>query len=74
MLAVVHVCHLSAAESQGDLHSVSLGQELPSCTDLGVQIVGIDIGGKSDLLDIDDLLLLLLASFSFLTCSYLYLP
>ena len=54
MLAVVHVCHLSAAESQGDLHSVSLGQELSGCTDLGVQIVGIDIGGKSDLLDIDD--------------------
>jgi len=59
MLAVVHVCHLSAAESQGDLHSVSLSQELSGCTDLGVQIVGIDIGGKSDLLDIDDFLLLL---------------
>lgn len=73
MLAVVHVCHLSAAESQGDLHSVSLGQELPGCTDLGVQIVSIDIGGKSDLLDIDDFLLLL-CFLLFLTCSYLYLP
>jgi len=43
MLAVVHVCHLSAAESQGDLHSVSLSQRdaLKMAEEAGLDLVKI---------------------------------
>ena len=51
--------HLTAAETNGHLHLIALGQKLLRLADLGVEVVRVDVEGKADLLDVDDLLVFL---------------
>ena len=62
--------HLTAAETKSYLDSVSLGEELPGSVDLGGKVVGIDIRGKPDLLDLYDMLLTL--GILFLACLLIF--
>ena len=55
----VHVGHLTAAETECDLHAVSLCEKLAGSVDLCLQIIGVDVGRKPDLLDLDNVLLAL---------------
>ena len=59
MRALLHVSHLASAETKCHLHAVALGEELPCSIDLGLEIVGIDVRGHTDLLDLHSVLLLL---------------
>ena len=57
--ALLHVGHLTSAETKRYLHAVALGEELSRSIDLGLEIVGIDVRGHTDLLDLHCVLLLL---------------
>ena len=59
MPAVVHVGNLTSPETECDLHLVPFGEEFPGCTDLGVKVIGVNVGRETDLLDLHSLLLLL---------------
>ena len=50
------VRHLVAAETNGDLHSVAILQELHGVFDLGIKVVGIDARGAEDFPRIMDVL------------------
>jgi len=52
------VSHFAAAETDGDLYFVSVLEEAVGVVYLGVEIIGVDVEGKSDLLGLDDLLVL----------------
>ena len=51
--------HFTAAETNRDLDAVSILQELQSALDLGIEVIGVDIGRHSDFLDLNDVLILL---------------
>ena len=50
--------HLTAAETKRNLYLVTLCKELSCGVDLGVYIIGIDVGRNTDLLDVNLMLLL----------------
>ena len=52
LLTDVGVRHLAAAEAHADLHAVALFEELDGVFHFGVQIVGVNTGGHTDLLDL----------------------
>ena len=51
--------HLPAAEAHRYLHTVAVGEELLSVAELRVEVVGVDTGRHTDLLDLDDTLIFL---------------
>ena len=51
--------HFPSAETNADLHPVSVCQELLGCFNLGIEIVGVNAGAHTDLLDFHDPLVLL---------------
>ena len=67
------MCHLTAAEPDAHLELVTLLQELGSLVHLGVEVVGVDVQGKADLLEFNTFWFFL-ASFSFFCISNRYLP
>src|SRR6476661_2673089 len=58
-LAQLQVRDLPAAEHHGDLHLVSVAQELPRVPGLEVEVVVVDAGPVLHFLELDDVLLLL---------------
>ena len=60
------MCHLTAAEPDAHLELVTLLQELSSLVHLGVEVVGVDVQGKADLLEFNHFLVLLGFLFLFL--------
>ena len=59
VLADVGVGHLTAAEADGDLHTVAVSQELLGRADFGVEVANVDTGGHADLFDFHHMLVLL---------------
>ena len=59
MHARAHVRHLASAEPERHLDAVASCKKLSRIVDLGGKVIGVDIGRKSDLLDLDGVLLLL---------------
>ena len=59
MFAGIHVRHLTAPETQRNLHPVTLTDKLSGSIDLCVQIVCINVGGKTNLLNFHNLLFFL---------------
>ena len=57
LAAQVLVRHLSAPKTQGDFHLVAVLQELEDVAHLDVIVIGIGVGPKLDLFDLNDLLL-----------------
>ncbi len=67
------MCHFAAAEPDAHLELMALLQELGCLVHLGVEVVGVDVQGKADLLDLNHFLVFL--GFLFLFCiSNRYLP
>ena len=60
------MCHFTAAEPDAHLELVTLLQEFGSLVHLGVEVVGVDIQGKADLLEFNHFLVLLGFLFLFL--------
>jgi len=58
ILADVGVGHLTAAETNGNLHAVAVGNELLSVLQLGVEVAHVDTGRHPDLLDLHHVLVL----------------
>jgi hypothetical protein len=52
------VRHLAAAETHGDLDTVSVDQELLGIFELGIEVADVDAGRHTHLLDLDDVLIL----------------
>ena len=59
LLAQVGMCHLTTPETDADLNTVAVLEELLGTFDLGIEVVGVDAGAHPDLLDLHDLLILL---------------
>ena len=57
---------ITSLELDNNLDLVSAGKETASVVDLGLEVVGINGAGKSDLLDVHDLLLLFRFLFLFI--------
>ena len=53
------MCHLTAAETDADLDTVTFLQEFLGVFRLGIEVVGVDAGAHADLFDLHDLLILL---------------
>ena len=53
------MCHFTTPETNADLNTVAVLQELLRTLDLGIEVVGVDAGAHPDLLDLHDLLILL---------------
>jgi hypothetical protein len=60
------VAHLASPELHGDLYPVALVQELPRSSQLGPQVVDVDLDPKPDLLERLRLLLSLCLAFALL--------
>ncbi len=58
VVAQVGVGHLPPTEADGDLHLVPAGEEAPGVPHLGFKVMGIDVKGKADLLNLGDFLVL----------------
>lgn len=59
------MCHLTAAEAHSDLHTVAFLEELDRVTHFGIEVVGVDAGGHTNLLDLDNTLVFLCFLFTF---------
>src|SRR4029079_12181273 len=62
----VGMAHLTSPELDGDLHAVALVQELPRSSQLGPQVMDVDLDPKPDLLERLRLLLPLRLAFALL--------
>ncbi len=58
LLTDLGVGHLTAAEAHSDLDAVAFLEELHRVSHFNVQVVRVDAGGHTDLLDLDDTLIL----------------
>ena len=58
LLTNIGMRHFTAAEADADLDPVAVCQELLGSLDLGVQVIGVDAGAHTDLLDLHDPLVL----------------
>ena len=53
------VSHFTAAETNGYLHAIAIGNELLCIFELGVEVTDVDTGRHADLLDLHNVLILL---------------
>ena len=65
LLTDLGVCHLTAAEAHSDLDAVAFLEELDRAAHFGVQVIGVDAGRHTNLLDFNNVLIFLCFLFLF---------